>query len=207
MSESGAAESEEEEELDEYDLGIKSNPRSLRLSPRRKPAPGHHQAQASSKIRGAGCENGGGTGANNGSAKTGKGTRLDEASWAESPGVDSTAASSSSESACDVSTRAVSAKSSQACSEPARPKLKAGPMQDRDANEEERPSVGGPGQERAGDGRGSQASGGDREGDCRRLRLDEVRPLAYENFLSDGHVYLISLRWGIAVAFASQCRV
>lgn len=36
MSESGPAESEEEEELDDQSLGIKSNARSLRLSPRRK---------------------------------------------------------------------------------------------------------------------------------------------------------------------------
>lgn len=60
MSESGPAESEEEEELDDQALGIKTNARSSRLSPRRKPA-ANQQQQQQQKSKGTGRGGGGGS--------------------------------------------------------------------------------------------------------------------------------------------------
>lgn len=71
MSEAGAAESSEEEELDDHSLGIKSNARAnLRLSPRRKSA-SQQQPQQQQKNKGHGrCSSGGGGGGGGGETNT-----------------------------------------------------------------------------------------------------------------------------------------
>lgn len=107
MSESGAAESEEEEELDDQALGIKGNARSPRSSPRRKPS----QQASNSKGKGGGKDS---SASRHGAPA--KGARSLEVSLAqggsssESSGIESSAASSSSESGCERRGRAVRGK-------------------------------------------------------------------------------------------------
>lgn len=113
MSESGPAESEEEEELDDQSLGIKSNSRAiLRLSPRRKSAAQQKQQQHKSKGTGRGGGVGEGNARRGGlavarrQARSPAGSSAQGGSSSESSSSDSSdASSSSSESGSDTGAR------------------------------------------------------------------------------------------------------